>query len=108
MSGMQDRNAPFEVMLGWQLTNEFWLFKLKPPLDLTEGLVTSANGNTYDMADPEQKRQMVIDGTLYFMEEIVPIIHQYDPEGLTTMGFFSPQFPNETSIGGDWYVDTAP
>ncbi len=108
MSGMQEREAPFEVMLGWQLTNEFWLFKLYPPLSLNEGLVTSANEQTYDMADPEQKRQMVIDGTLYFMEEIVPIIKEYDPEALTTMGFFNPQFPNDTYIGGDWYVDTAP
>ena len=24
------------------------------------------------------------------------------------MGFFAPQFPNRTTIGGEWYVDTAP
>lgn len=108
MSGLTERDAPFETVLGWQLTNEYWLWKDVPPLSLDSGLVAISNGETYDMADPEQKRQMVIDGTLFFMETIVPIIKEYDPEALTTMGFFAPQFPNETGIGGDWYVDTAP
>lgn len=108
MSGLAERDAPFEAVLGWQLTNEYWLWKDIPPLSLDSGLVTISNGETYDMADPEQKRQMVIDGTLFFMETIVPVIKKYDPEALTTMGFFAPQFPNETGIGGDWYVDTAP
>jgi hypothetical protein len=42
------------------------------------------------------------------MEEIVAIIKGYDPEALTTIGYFAPQYPNPTGIGGDWYVDTAP
>jgi hypothetical protein len=108
MSGLAERDALFEAVLGWQLTNEYWLWKNNPPLSLDEGLVTISNGETYDMADPERKRQMVIDGTLYFMETIVPVIKEYDPDALTTMGFFAPQFPNQTGIGGDWYVDTAP
>ncbi len=108
MSGLAARNAPFEAVLGWQLTNEYWLWKNVPPLSLESGLVTISNGQTYDMADPQQKRQMITDGTLFFMETIVPIIKQHDPDALTTMGFFAPQFPHETGIGGDWYVDTAP
>ncbi len=108
LSGLKDRGAPFEVLLGWQLTNEFWLFKDFPPLSLTSGAVDTANGETYDMADPEQKRQMVIDGVLYFIDRIREVIDQYDPDTLVTMGFFTPQFPHQTYIGGDWYVDTAP
>lgn len=108
MQGMLARNAPFETLLGWQLTNELWLWKLAPPLNLEEGLVTPANEQTYDMADPEQKRAMVADGILHYMETIVPIIKAADPQALTTVGFFAPQFPNATGIGGDWYVDTAP
>lgn len=108
MTGLVERDAPFETALGWQLTNEYYLWKNIQPLSLNEGLVTISNGKTYDMADPEQKRQMVIDGTLFFMETIVPIIKEHDPEALTTMGFYAPQFPNQTGIGGDTYVDTAP
>jgi hypothetical protein len=108
MSGLAERDAPFETVLGWQLTNEYYLWKNIPPLSLDSGLVTISNGKTYDMADPEQKRQMVIDGTLFYMETIVPVIKTQDPEALTTMGFYAPQFPNQTGIGGDTYVDTAP
>jgi hypothetical protein len=108
MSGLVERDAPFATVLGWQLTNEYYLWKNIQPLSLNEGLVTISNGETYDLADPEQKRQMVIDGTLFFMETIVPIIKEHDPDALTTMGFYAPQFPNHTGIGGDTYVDTAP
>jgi hypothetical protein len=108
MNGMVERDAPFEVMLGWQLTNEYWLFKNYPPLNLDSGLITPANEQTYDLSVPGEKEQMIADSTLFFMEEIVAIIKSYDPEALTTMGFFAPQYPNPTGIGGDWYVDTAP
>ncbi len=108
MSGLSDRDAPFEVLLGWQLTNEFWLHKLFEPMSSTTGLVEAANGLTYDMADPDQKRAMVIDGVVYFIDRIRGIIDEYDPDTLVTMGFFTPQFPNPTYIGEDWFVDTAP
>ncbi|MGA9532288.1 MAG: cellulase family glycosylhydrolase [Anaerolineales bacterium] len=108
MDGMVERSAPFETVLGWELTNELWLWKDEPPLSLTEGSVTISNGQTYDMANADQKRQMVIDGILYYFDQIVPIIKKADPAALTTVGFFAPQFPNSTGIGGDWYVDTAP
>ncbi|MCZ7533762.1 MAG: hypothetical protein M5U23_10185 [Acidimicrobiia bacterium] len=108
LSGLVDRGAPFEVLLGWQLTNEFWLHKNFEPLSLTSGVVETANGRTYDMADAEQKRRMVVDGVVYFIDRIREVIDAYDPDTLVTMGFFTPQFPHQTYIGGDWYVDTAP
>lgn len=108
MSGMVERAAPFEVVLGWQLTNELWLWKDAPPLSLSEGEVTISNERTYDIADEAQKRQMVVDGVLFYIDEVAAIIKDHDPEGLVTVGFFAPQFPNPTGIGGDWYVDTAP
>ncbi|GAB4422391.1 MAG: hypothetical protein Kow002_11730 [Anaerolineales bacterium] len=108
MSVLAEKDAPFETVLGWQISNEFWLWKNIPPLSLTSGLVTISNGKTYDMADSDQKRQMITDGTLFYMDTIVSVIKTYDPEALITMGFFAPQFPNPTGIGGDWYVDTAP
>ncbi len=108
MSGLAERDAPFPTVLGWELTNEFWLWKNVAPLSLSSGKVTISNGKTYDMADPASKQLMVTDGTLFFMNTIIPIIKQFDPAAQTTMGFFVPQYPNPTFIGGDWYVDTAP
>ncbi len=88
MSGLEQRNAPFDALLGWQLLNEQWYFNNEPPFSLTEGVITTANGKTYDMSDIEQKRAMANDGIIYWIEQISQIIHTYDPKALITMGFF--------------------
>lgn len=107
LAGLAERDAAFEVVLGWSIINEYWLFKEQPPLSLTSGEVTTASG-TYDMAVPEQKRAMVTESTRAMIEDVSAVIRSHDPDGLVTMGFFVPQFPNPTEIGGSWYVDTAP
>jgi len=107
MSGLAERSAPFDVVLGWQLQNEYWLFKTKPPLSLTSGMVQISNGQSYDMSDLQQKRQMVTDGVLFWMEKLIPIIKEYDPESLVTVGFFPPDFPIDNQLATDWYRDTA-
>jgi hypothetical protein len=105
--GLIERRAPFDAVLGWSALNEQWMFKNEPPLSLTTGEVTTKTG-TYDMSDPASKRQMVIDAIRSYFAAFAVIVRQHDPDGLTTSGFFAPQFPNPTGIGGDWYVDTAP
>jgi hypothetical protein len=108
MDGLAKRHADFDAVLGWQLLNEQWLFNLEPPLSLTSGQVAAtADGKTYDMSDPQQKRQMVDDAVMAYIHELSQEIKAHDPTALVTMGFFAPDFPNPTSIGGDWYVDTA-
>ncbi len=108
MAGLVARHAPFDAVLGWELLNEQWLFSMQPPLSLTSGLVeATAVGQTYDMSQPAAKRQMVADSLLAYIQDLRQVIRSQDPTALVTMGFFAPQFPNPTSIGGDWYVDTA-
>lgn len=107
MQAFTERDAPTEVILGWSLLNEQWFFKNTPPLSLNSGTVTTANGQTYDLSDAEQKRMMLVEGIAYYINEVNAVIRSYDAETLITTGFFAPQFPNPTSIGGDWYVDTA-
>ncbi len=109
LQGLAARSAQFETVLGWQLTNEYWLWgDAAPPFTRDEGLVTTANGNTYDMADPAQKHQMAVDGVLFFMEEIVSEIKTHDPQALTTMGFYAPHFsPDRYIVTGD-IIDRAP
>ena len=88
MSGLAERDAPFDAMLGWQLLNEQWYFNNEPPFSLEQGLVTTANGQSYDMADLAQKRAMANDAIIHWMEQVSAVIRQYDPAGLITMGFF--------------------
>jgi len=107
LTELNARDAPTEAVLGWQLVNEQWFFRLQPPFSLDEGIVSSAAGE-YDMSDPAQKQQMAVDNVLNYLNTAVAVIHDLDPGTLVTSGFFAPQYPNPTVTGGDWYVETAP
>ncbi len=102
LTGLNERGAAFDNVLGWQLLNEQWMFLDQPPLSLTSGLVETTTG-VYDMSDPEQKRAMVSEGLIYYIAQIKAEILLHDPTALVTMGFFAP----EIAVPG-WYVDTAP
>jgi hypothetical protein len=101
LTGLIERNAAFDSVLGWQLLNEQWMFIDQPPLSLTEGLVKTTTGS-YDMSDPDQKTQMVSDGIVYYIAQMKEEILIHDPTALVTMGFFVPEI-----AAPDWYVETA-
>lgn len=101
LSGLKDRNAVFENVLGWELLNEQWMFKDQAPLSLNNGLVETTTG-VYDMHDEEQKIKMVSDGLVYYITQMKQEILLYDPNALISMGFFVPEL-----VAPDWYVETA-
>lgn len=101
LTGLVERNAAFDAVLGWQLLNEQWMFRHEPPLSLTSGVVETTTGS-YDMSDPNQKMQMVSDGILYYIAQLKEEILVHDPTALVTMGFFAPEI-----AAPDWYVETA-
>ncbi len=107
LAGLVERDAAFEAVLGWSILNEQWVFTDMPPLSLSTGTVATATGS-YDLGDPEQRRVMVVDSIREMIAGVAEVIRSHDPYGLVTMGFFTPQFPNPTGIGGTWHVDTAP
>ncbi len=108
MSGLAARAAPFESVLGWSLLNEQWYFYTDPPFSLSSGLVTTANGETYDLSDPAEHRRMAVDSMVHYIEQLREVILEYDPNGLVTMGFFVPDYPNPLRQGDFRYVETAP
>jgi hypothetical protein len=108
MEALAAHDVQSEALLAWSILNEQWFFSLQPPLSLRSGTVLTANGNTYDLSDDEQRRAMAVDGVVHYIDLVSAIIREYDPGTLVTMGFFAPKFPNATETGGDWYVDTAP
>lgn len=101
LTGLAERNAAFDFVLGWQLLNEQWMFLDQPPLSLASGTVETTTGS-YDMSDPAQKKQMVSDGLVYYIAQVKEEILIHDPTALVTMGFFAP----EVAAPG-WYVETA-
>lgn len=108
MQGLVERDVPFEVILGWSLLNEQWYFAFDPPLNLSEGIVTTADGVDYDLSDEDQKADMLTNNIVLYMTRLRDIIHEYDPDGLVTMGFFHPDNPNPSRDGDFKFVETKP
>jgi len=108
LPGLIARHAPFDVVLGWELLAEQYYQSDQPPFSLSTGKVTTANGKTYLMSDPDQKRAMEVDGIRYYIEQVRQTILTYDPTALVSMGFFAPDSPNPWREGDERLVDTAP
>ena len=101
LTGLNGQSAATEMVLGWQLLNEQWMFIDQPPLSLVSGLVETTTG-VYDMGDSDAKRKMVSDGLIHYIAEVKAEILAHDPTALVTMGFFAPEI-----AAPGWYVETA-
>jgi hypothetical protein len=103
VSGLIERDAPLNAIWAYSLRNEAFFAGNQPPLNWDSGSITTANGETYDMSDPAQKRQMMDDSMIYFIDNLRAAILELDPMALVTIGFFWPQDPNPIRIG-DWRI----
>ena len=56
MQTLINTGAPTEVVLAYQINNEQFFLSDVPPLSLTEGMVETGNGLTYDMSSDDDKR----------------------------------------------------
>ncbi len=107
MRALAGRDAPFEAVFAWSLLNEQWYINTDPPFSLNSGKVTCANGSTYDMSNPADKKTMALESMVYYINRIRDTIDHYDPDALVTMGFFVPDYPNPIRTGDFRYVETA-
>ncbi|GBD86065.1 F5/8 type C domain protein [bacterium BMS3Abin02] len=101
-----ERHAPLEAVLAYELRGELFLSSDQPPLSLTSGVVTTANGAEYDLANPTQRLAMVDDGVRYWVDTVAATIRGLDPTALITVGIFPPNTPNELRPGDDRLVPT--
>jgi hypothetical protein len=92
------RKAPLDAIFAFGLTNEVCFSADRVPLTLTSGLVTTANGRTYDMAKPADKKRMVDENLVYWIDQQRAAIRELDPTALVDASFFQPQEPNPTRI----------
>jgi len=95
LTALIERQAPLERVLAYELRGELFLSSDRPPLSLTSGVVMTANGTSYDLTDPEQKRAMIRDGVRYWVDTVSATIRDLDPTALITVGIFPPNIPNE-------------
>jgi hypothetical protein len=99
IAGLIERKAPLDFVLAYSLKNEAFYEAQLPPLNLTSGMVTAANGNSYDMGDQGERRRMMEDGWLFWSQQLRNAILALDPTALVTMGFFVQQEPNPVRQG---------
>ncbi|UCD97851.1 MAG: cellulase family glycosylhydrolase [Chloroflexota bacterium] len=82
-----DAGAPLEAIFAYDLTNEVHFNLDKPPFSLTAGKVTTANNKTYDMAVAEDKRRMMDENLVYWIDQQRAAILEVDPSALVTVSF---------------------
>jgi hypothetical protein len=102
------KSAPLDAILAYELRNEYYYESDHAPLDQTSGMVTAANGSTYDMGIAASRQQMMDEGLTYFTDQVRASIVSLDPTALVTVGFFWPQQPNPTRIGDPRLISVYP
>ena len=104
--GLIERNAPLEAVFSFNVSNELSFDSNEPPLSWTSGTVTLGNGKTYDMSNPEDKKRIIDEGLVYYIDRVRSAILEVDPTSLVGVGFFQPQSPNPTRIGDPRVIRT--
>lgn len=103
-----NQNAPLDNIFAYELRNEQFFFSDLPPLNLSSGIVKTANGKSYDMASADDKQRMIEEGLVYWIDSTRARILEQDPTALVTVGFFVPHGPNPARVGDPRLVVSAP
>lgn len=102
------QNAPLDAIFAYEIRNEYYYDSDLPPLSWTSGMITTADGQTYDMSSQTSRQQMMDNGLTYFTNQCRAAIVALDPTALVTVGFFVPQGPNPTRIGDPRLIQVYP
>ncbi len=107
IEGLMAVGAPMDAIWAYELRNEQFFEEQQPPLS-TGGVVTAANGSTYDLDDPVQRTQMLDEGLVHWARTLSDTIHDLDPTALVTVGYF-PSGQGPEAVGYDQrLVDPGP
>ena len=68
--GLMEVGAPMDAILAYQIKEEAYFEENLPPLNAASGEVTPANGQTYSLADPAQRRALMEDSWLYYIDQV--------------------------------------
>ncbi len=106
LAGLQQRGAPTNHIIGWQLANEQFVLRDVPPISVRVGSATGADGVSYDLSDDAAVETMVISNLRKYITTVGDAIRTIDPGALITMGFFSAEEQGAGRIASDnrWVV----
>jgi hypothetical protein len=108
LEALIDGKASLDTVLTFEIRNEYFYESATAPLSWTSGTVTTANGQTYDMADAFSRQKMMDDGMVFFSDQTRQVIRALDPTALVDIGFFAPQGPNPTRVGDERVIEVYP
>jgi hypothetical protein len=103
-----DQGAPLDALLAYELRSEYYYDSDQPPLSWTSGLVTTADGLTYDMGKDTSRQAMMDNGLVHFTDRVRSAILEVDPTALVAVGFFWPHGPNPSRIGDPRVIEVYP
>jgi hypothetical protein len=102
------QSAPTEYIWSYQLRNEMFYDMDQPPLLFTSGNVTTANGMTYDISSADDKKRMIEENNVFWLDSVRAAILEVDPTALVSVGFFHPQLPHRSRVGDPRLVVSEP
>jgi len=106
--GLINHGADLDAVFAYELRNEYYYESDQPPLSSTGGMVTAADGQTYDMSSPTSQQQMMDNGLTYFTDQVRAAILAVDPSALVTVGFFPSHGPNPFLVGDPRVISIYP
>lgn len=81
------RKAPLDAVFAYDLTDGVSYDLGLPPLNKTSGTLRTPNGKVYDLGKPEDKRQMMAENLVYWIDTQRAAILDVDPTALVTASF---------------------
>jgi len=94
VSAMIEAGAPLDAIWAYELRQEHNFDWNYAPFNLNEGMITTANGQTYDLAETGAKERLLDEGLVYWADTLRTTIRSLDPTALVTVGFFVPNEPH--------------
>jgi Cellulase (glycosyl hydrolase family 5) len=83
-------DALLATVLSFEIWNEPCFSATEKPFSLTSGFVTTAEGGTYDLSDPDSRQRAADHSATYWANQISAAIKAVYPHALTTAGVFTP------------------
>jgi hypothetical protein len=83
------RHAPLDAIFAYSLWNEASVDFGYAPFTLPSGQITTANGQTYDIASSADTRRMIDDAFVYYTDRVRAAILEVDRSALVTIGFWT-------------------
>ncbi|MET0696663.1 MAG: discoidin domain-containing protein [Acidimicrobiia bacterium] len=106
LGGLAARGAAFDALLAYELRNELYFTESYPPFSLTSGMVTTANGEAYDLDETGAHRRLLEENLVSWVDTMRAEILAIDPTALVTVGLFQPKGPNTSREGDDRIIET--